>query len=79
MKKIILGMCIMASLAIVACEEEEPAQATNSCVTCTMTALGSTSTQEICNQGGDAYIDGTFVGNYEGWISLMTEQGYSCQ
>lgn len=79
MREITICIGIMASLAIFACSEEEPAQVANGCVTCTMTALGSTSTQEICNQDGDAYIDNVYVGTYQGWIDIMVEQGYSCQ
>lgn len=62
-----------------ACEEDEPAKPVNYCVDCVITLMGVTSSQEICNQEGNAYIDGTFVGNYAGWIENMTEQGYTCQ
>jgi hypothetical protein len=79
MKKLLLCLAVLAGMTITACSEEETTTVASGCVTCTITSVGVTSTQEVCNQDGTAYIDGTMVGNYEGWMNILAEQGYSCQ
>jgi hypothetical protein len=80
MKRNLLLTALAATMVVFAsCEEEEPATPVSACVTCTSTMLGATTTQELCNEDGNAYINGTFVGNYQGWLDSLLEQGYTCR
>lgn len=82
MKKVLFFTAI-AAVTLAACSDDDNNnnnQADSGCLTCSLTIEGTTDSDEICNEDGEALDDGNPTGvDYDDYIQLRRDAGYTCQ
>ena len=81
MKKV-LFLTMLATLTF-ACSDDDnndTDQSASGCLVCSLTIEGTTDSDEICNEDGEALDDGNTKGvDYDEYIQLRRDAGYTCE